>query len=78
MIKIKFLGPFSKLAPETDKDGYWNVEEKNQTVEELLITTRIKDAKMNYSVVVNNTKQSKDYKPNDGDILSIIPLFFAG
>jgi len=78
VIKIKLLGPFSKLTPEVDKDGYWNVEEKNQTVEELLMATKIKDVKMNYSVIVNNTNQTKEYLPHDGDILSIVPLFFAG
>ena len=78
MIKIKFLGPFSKVMKDLDKDGYWNVEPNNQTIGEILMATNIKDIKMNYSVVVNSTKQGQDYMPKDGDVLSIIPLFFAG
>ncbi len=78
MVKVTFLGPFGNLMPEEDDNGYWNVEADGKTVEELIQSTKVKDSKMGYSILVNEVKQPKEYVLKDGDSLSIFPLFYAG
>ena len=76
---IKLSGPFSMYMPkEVNVDGLWEVEAKGQTVEDFIATTPAKDATMNYSVLINNKRKDKDYVLQDGDKLTILPLFYAG
>ncbi len=78
MVKVVFLGPFGNLMPEEDENGFWNVEADGQTIEQLILSTKVKDSKMGYSLLVNDIKQSKEYVLKDGDTLSVLPLFYAG
>ncbi|SHH52279.1 MoaD/ThiS family protein [Clostridium grantii] len=78
MVKIIFLGPLGRFMPEEDENGYWNVEATGKTVEEIINSTKVSESKMNYSVLVNDERKSRDYVLNDGDDVSILPLFCAG
>ncbi|WP_461206855.1 MoaD/ThiS family protein [Clostridium sp. DL1XJH146] len=78
MIKFMFLGPLGKFMPDEDENGYWNVDAAGKTVEEIIETTNVSESKMNYSVLVNDVRQERDYVLKDEDEVSIIPLFCAG
>lgn len=78
MVKVIFLGPFGNLLPEEDEKGYWLVDAAGQTVEALIETTKVKDSSMNYSVLVNDLQQPKDYIMKDEEEVAILPLFYAG
>ena len=78
MVKIIFLGPLGRFMPEEDENGYWNVEATGKTVEEIINSTKVSESKMNYSVLVNDERRSRDYVLNEGDDVSILPLFCAG
>lgn len=78
MVKVKFMGPYRKLMPERDEQGYWNVEASGMTIEDFLEGTPVKDHFMNCSVVVNSWPKEKEYVLQEEDILLVIPLFAAG
>ncbi len=78
MIKVKFLGPLGRYQLEEDDSGVWLVEADGQKVADFLATTPLKDVKMGYSIMVNQKKQEGDYILQDGDALSVLPLFYAG
>lgn len=78
MIKVKFLGPLGRYQPQEDEDGVWQVDVGNISIENFLASTPIKDVKMGYSAMVNQKKQDVSYILQDGDSLSILPLFYAG
>ncbi len=78
MIKFIFLGPFGSHMPSEDADGYWNTDAAGKTVAEIMQTTKVAESKMNYSVLVNEVQQSRDYVLQEGDVVSILPLFYAG
>ncbi len=78
MIKVKFMGPYRKLMPERDAEGYWNVEASGMTIEHFLEGTPVKEHFMNCSVVVNSWPKEKEYVLQEEDVLLVIPLFAAG
>ena len=78
MIKIMFLGPFGRYMPEEDKDGFWLIDAAGKSVKDVINTTEVVNAKMNYFALINDVQTDKDYILQDGDELNILPLFFAG
>lgn len=78
MIKVMFLGPFGPLMPEENGEGFWIVDAAGQTITDLISTTEVANAKMNYFALVNDVQTDKTYVLVDGDELNILPLFFAG
>ena len=78
MIRFMFLGPFGRLMPEVDGDGYWVVDAAGKTVAQVVDTTQVVNSSMNYSVLVNDHQEEQDYILVDGDEVNILPLFVAG
>lgn len=78
MIKIMFLGPFSRYMPEEDKDGFWVIDAAGKSITDVINTTEVVNAKMNYFALINDVQTDKGYILQDGDELNILPLFFAG
>lgn len=78
MVKFMFLGPFNRLMPEEDSDGYWVVDGAGKRVKDLVDLTPVKSSKMNYAVLINDVRHEQTYLLQDGDEVNILPLFVAG
>lgn len=78
MVKFMFLGPFGRLMPEEDEEGYWLVDCAGKRVDEIVNTTKVAESSMNYAVIVNDRQKEQDYIMVDGDEVNILPLFHAG
>lgn len=78
MIKVKLLGPFKCYMKNKPNEDFWMVNAENMTIEAFINTTEIIHSPMNYSILVNNRRQEKNYILQANDELLILPLFYAG
>ena len=79
MIHVKLTGQFIKLAPEGNNKGFFNTDyESGLTISRLIQRLGVKELRINYSVLVNNTRKPDDYVLSDSDTVLVIPLLAGG
>ena len=79
MIKLKLLAILKQYAPSLDDDGCFAVEyQPGMTVADALGQTKIADAKIRYTVFVNNERKSVGDVLEDGDTVMVMSLLTGG
>ena len=76
MVTIKMMAVLKEFAPD---DGRAELDyEPGMTVADALGATGIANAKVKYSVMVNNARKKPDDALQDGDTLIVMPLLAGG
>ena len=78
MISVKLTGQFRALAPEDCENGAFELEAGRRTLGDLLSSLGVEDAGIKYAVWVNNARKPKDYTPQEGDSIIVMPLLAGG
>lgn len=78
MIKVKFYGIMKPYMPSVEEDGYWHLEKDGLTVGQILEETGASEKDVAVTILVNRVRKSKDFIPQDGDILTVMPLVAGG
>ena len=78
MIRVKFYGIMKPYMPSVEEDGYWHLEKDGLTVGEILDMTGASEKDVAVTILVNRVRKNKEFVPQDGDILSVMPLVAGG
>jgi molybdopterin converting factor small subunit len=79
MIKIKMMAALKEYAPSMDGDGCFALEHKpGMSVADALSRTRVAEANVNYSVLVNKVRKNAGDPLEDGDTVIVMPLLAGG
>ena len=78
MIRVKFYGIMKPYMPSVEEDGYWHLEKKGLTVGEILDETGASENEVAVTILVNRVRKDKTFVPQDGDILTVMPLVAGG
>ena len=79
MINVKLTGQFMKLAPEGSEKGVFAaVYTSDMTLSAFLAQLGVDDTHVNYTVLVNNSRKSRDYVLEDSDSITVMPLLAGG
>ena len=78
MIKVKFYGIMKPYMPSVEEDGYWHLEKDGLTVGEILDMTGASEKDVAVTILVNRVRKNKEFVPQDGDILTVMPLVAGG
>ena len=64
--------------PSVEEDGYWHLEKDGLTVGEILDMTGASEKDVTVTILVNRVRKNKEFVPQDGDILTVMPLVAGG
>ena len=78
MIRVKFYGIMKPYMPSVEEDGYWHLEKEGLTVGEILDETGASENEVAVTILVNRVRKDKSFVPQDGDILTGMPLVAGG
>ena len=78
MIKVKFYGIMKPYMPTIEEDGYWHLEKDGLTVGEIMDMTGASEKDVAVTILVNRVRKNKEFIPQDGDILTVMPLVAGG
>lgn len=78
MIRVKFYGIMKPYMPSVEEDGYWHLEEGGLTVGEIMDMTGASEKEVAVTILVNRVRKDKAFIPQDGDILTVMPLVAGG
>ena len=79
MVKLKLLAILKQYAHSLDDDGCFAVEHRpGMTVADALAQTKIAEAKVRYTVFVNNARKTPGDVLEDGDTVMVMALLTGG
>lgn len=78
MIRVKFYGIMKPYMPSIEEDGYWHLAEEGLSVGEIMDMTGASEKEVTVTILVNRVRKDKSFIPQDGDILTVMPLVAGG
>ena len=79
MITVKLPAILKEYAPNGSSDGRVELDyEQGMTVADALATTEISKTDHRYSTLVNGRKKEAGDVLDDGDVVTVMPLFAGG
>lgn len=78
MIRVKFYGIMKSYMPSAEEDGYWHLDRDGLTVGEIMDMTGAGEKEVAVTILVNRVRKDKSFIPQDGDVLTVMPLVAGG